>query len=320
MATQVLDGQYPDGWDDFVGQASAKRALRISAISAKKRAANMPHTLICSPYAGVGKTAIALCTARELDRPMYVVSGAMKINEARVMFSRLEDGMTVFYDEMHKIMDNGKKNAEWLLHYFENGVLITPFGEEKVPQVTFIGATTDRGLLPGTILDRMKIVELDAYTDAEGASIAATMARKVLEPEGLPCVSDEVAAAVAAAASNQPRRMRDLLFSLRDLAVVGELEVPEDGSYDLTEPLAFADLTADGLTKEARKYLDILYTEMRAEPAGAALMRERMGLVGRGLNVVEQLLLDKNLITKTKQGRMLTGAGIKRATALTDEG
>lgn len=319
MSTQILDGQYPSSWDDFVGQHKAKRALKIAALSAKKRATTMPHTLIASPYAGVGKTAIAILAARELGRPVYTVSGSMKFNEARVMFSRLDDFDTVFYDEMHKIMDNGKKNAEWLLHYLENGVLVGPFGEEKVPKVTIIGATTDRGLLPNTILDRMKIVELDAYTGDEGTAIAAHMAGKVLTPWDLPTVNMEVAAAIARAASNQPRRMRDLLDTIRDLAITGECEAPQDGGYDLTEALSSADLTFDGLTLEARKYLAILYLEMRAEPAGAALMRERMGLVGRGLNIVEQLLLDKDMITKTKQGRMLTSAGIKRATALCGE-
>jgi Holliday junction resolvasome RuvABC ATP-dependent DNA helicase subunit len=216
-------------------------------------------------------------------------------------------------------MDSGKKNAEWLLNYLENGVLLTPFGEERVPRVSFIGATTDKGLLPAAILDRFKIVQLDPYTDGEGAEIAKAMAAKVFGEIGMPKVNATVAAAVARAASNQPRRMRDLLISVRDLAVVGEITTPRNGRYDLTEALHFADLTEDGLTRDCREYLHIMHSELRAEPAGAALMRERLGIVGKGLVPVEQLLLDKGLIVKTKQGRVLTDAGIKRAMALDEE-
>lgn len=314
----LLNGQYPESWDTYVGQESAKRALRRSAVSANKRGVTMPHLLICAPYAGVGKTALALLTARESGRPVYLASGSMNLAQARIMFSRVEDGDVILYDEFHKVMDGGKRGAEWLLHFLENGTLLTPFGAEKVPNVSFIAATTDKGVIAAPILDRFKVIELDRYTDDEGTAIARHMAEKVLGVEHMPAISDDVAAAVAAAASNQPRRIRDLLVSVRDLVVCDEIDAPQDGSYDLAEALMSAGLTADGLTKEAQKYLLIMYVDCRAEPAGQALLRERMGLVGKGLQMVEMLLEDKELITKTKAGRVLTSAGIKRALQLTE--
>jgi Holliday junction DNA helicase RuvB len=316
---QMLEGWYPQSWDEFVGQHNAKRALQVAARSARMRNDNLPHILITSPFPGVGKTAIALRTIHEAGRRVFLASGMMKLSDARLMFAKVSDGDIVFYDEFHKIMDGGKKNAEWLLNYLENGLLLTPFGQEKVPRVSFIGATTDKGLLPAAILDRFKIVQLDPYTDEEGTAIAKSMGAKVFGELGMPKVNALVAAAVARAASNQPRRMRDLLISIRDLAVVGEIPTPRGGRYDLTEALSFADLTEDGLTRDCREYLHVMHTELRAEPAGAALMRERLGIVGKGLVPVEQLLLDKGLIVKTKQGRVLTDAGIKRAMALAEE-
>jgi Holliday junction DNA helicase RuvB len=312
----ILDGQYPQDWSEYVGQESAKRELKIAAKSAKVRGRNLDHLIISSPYAGIGKTALALLTVRAADRRVLVVTGSMKISDVRLMFTKVEDGDIIFYDEIHKSVEGGKKNAEWMLHYLENKVLMTPFGPEVVPDVTIIGATTDLGALPEPIQQRFKLIQLTQYSDAEGTLIARQLGGKILGVEGLPNLSGETAADVAMAAFNQPRAMRSLLMSLRDLAVCEEIPTPDDGKYDLEEALAFAGLTRDGLTPEAQQYLIIMVKELRAEPAGAALMKERMGLVGNALALVERLLLDKGFILKTKQGRVLSSQGMKRAVEL----
>lgn len=313
----VLAGEYPNSWDEFVGQEQAKRQLRIAAKAAKMRGKNLGHCLLKSPFAGVGKTALGLLIAQEMDTMVNIVTGSMKLPDVRMLFTRVETGDIVFIDEIHKVMDGGKANAEWLLHYLENGVLLTPLGPEEVPQVTIIGATTDASRLPVPILQRFSIQpDLVPYTDAEGAHIAEMMALKVLVTDGLPTIDATTAAAIAAAASNRPRWMRRLLEGLRDLALVGEISKPRSGKYDLSETLLFAGLTPDGLTSEAQNYLRVMFVDMRGQAAGAALLKERLGEVGRGLGEIEQLLLDKELIAKTKQGRMLTASGMKRAKAL----
>jgi Holliday junction DNA helicase RuvB len=314
---KLLSGDYPDTWDEYVGQARAKRSLMVASHSAAKRGKNLAHTLIYSPLGGSGKTALVQLTIRQMNRRVHTVSGALNLAKARIMFSQVSDGDVIFYDEFHKVMDGGKKNAEWLLHYLENGVLVTPFGEEKVPSVTIMGATTDKGLIPDTILQRLVVIELEEYTAAEGAQIVSNLSQKILaEAVDLPTVRKDVAEGIAAAASNQPRMMRKILHAVRDLATVDMIEIPDDGAYDLEEALDMVDVTPDGLTKEAREYLRLLYTEMRGEPAGEAHIKRRMGLVGKGLQMVESLLHGKGLIAFTKQGRMLTGEGIKRTAAL----
>jgi Holliday junction DNA helicase RuvB len=309
----ILSGEYPDNWDEYIGQDRAKRWLQIAAKSANKRGANMGHVLISSPWAGQGKTALAILTARTLGRTVHVITGTVKLADARIMFSRVKAGDVILWDEFHKAVEGGKANIEWMLHYLENGVLLTKRGPEEVPAVTFIAATTDKGVLPEPVLQRFNVLELDPYTDIQGARIAGGLSDKIMMPAGLPPIDDDTAVAIAAAGSNQPRLMRKLLMSLRDLAICEEIPEPTDGTYVLEEALNFAGLTPDGLTQEAREYLRILYVELGAEPGGAGLMRERMGLVGRGLASVEQLLLDKDLIAKTKAGRELTTAGIRRA-------
>jgi Holliday junction DNA helicase RuvB len=312
----LLEGDYPNTWDEYIGQDKAKRALLVASHSASLRNANLAHTLICSPYAGIGKTALVQLVVRQMGRRVHVVSGAMNMAKARMMFSMVEDGDVIFYDEFHKVMDGGKRGAEWLLHFLENGVLLTPFGEEKVPNVTIIGATTDKGVLPDPILQRFVVVELEAYTDAQGADIVTTLSQKIMGAAGLPPVAKEIAAAITLAASNQPRMMRKLLHAVRDLAITDLIPTPEDGHYDLVDALDMVDVTPDGLTKEMRDYLRIMFVEMRAEPTGETVLRRRMGIVGQGLALVERGLQDKGLTAGTKQGRMLTGPGMRRSKEL----
>lgn len=316
----LLDGQYPTTWSAYVGQDEAKDNLRTMAESARLRGDKLPHIIISSPYAGIGKTALALLTCRESGRTVWPVSGAMKAKDAMNVFEDARDGDIVFYDEFHTIANGGKAGQEWLLNYLENGTILMPYGPEEVPDVTFLAATTDKGMLLPTVLDRFTHVDLDPYTDAEAADIAIHLSSKVLGATNLPTISRDVAVAVARAGSNQPRRMRDLIKSLRDLATVGTIAVADDGQYALERALRFAGLTEDGLTKEAVKYLQLMKREMRREPAGEAVLKARLGYGrGEGLKMVELLLVGKGFIAHTKQGRMLTSAGSSRAKELLAE-
>lgn len=315
-----ISSMYPDSWDEYIGQADAKFELQVAVASAKKRGQNLGHILITSPLPGVGKTALAELVARAMGRPIIERGGAMTPSDVELMFSECEPGDIVLYDEIHKAVDRGKANAEWMLKYLEQGVLVTPYGPVEVPAVTIIGATTDKDLLPAPVLQRFKLVELEPYTTDQAAQIAQGMGRKILSPQGLPELSWDVAKLIAQAASSQPRLMRKILFSLRDLVITDHVQVAVGGSYDLELALKFSGLTWDGLPKDAQKYLVICYKEMRNQPVGAALMRERLGIVGRGLEMIEALLLDKELIFKTKQGRKLTPSGLKRAKLLADTG
>jgi Holliday junction resolvasome RuvABC ATP-dependent DNA helicase subunit len=241
----------------------------------------------------------------------------MSIDAAMEMFSNAEDGDVCFYDEFHKVMDGGAKNAEWMLNYLIDGVLFTPWGIEEVPKVTFVGATTEKGKILPTIVDRFLLVQLDPYTQDEAAAIAVSMSAKVFASAKMPTISMNVALAIAEAGNRQPRRMRQLLMSVRDLVVCEELDESPTGDYDLDKPLAFAGVTPDGLTKEARGYLLLL--KKNGGRAGKEVLTARLGLVGSGLVGVERLLMDKALIVQTTSGRQLTIPGNKRVARLIRE-
>lgn len=306
----VLDvHNYPKTWNEYVGQDNAKKMLQLAAKSAKMRKAPLDHVLIAHQTPGIGKTALAVLTAREMGRPVRLVQGAIAQPEARLILADMKDRDVIFWDEFHQAMDGGRKNAEWLLTYLQDGLLAGPFGPEKQPRVTIIAATTDPQKLPPAIVSRFIQPFLTEYDVEEAAKIAQVTSKKVLVPEGLPRLSLPQGRTVATAANRNPRAIEKLLSVLRDLTITGELKVTK-GEYDLVGLLAFQGLTEDGLDEIARRYLATLVHEFKGK-AGIRALADRISAPA-GLAATEKVLLDRGYIARTGTGRELTRAGIDR--------
>lgn len=302
---------YPASWAEYIGQDRARKQLRMMAESARVRREPADHVLLEGGRGG-GKTALALLFAREAGRNVRMVSGAVRMQDARMMLWDMHDGDVLFYDEIHKVTEGGKKNAEWLLHLLQDGVLMTPLGPETVPRVTIVGATTDVGRLPETITGRFRSIALTPYSDTQAAAIAQRLARPVLA--GLKPPSEDNCAALAAAGNNNPRAIEKLLEALRDMVVTKAAKHGPTG-YDLSALFDLLDLTPDGLDAPARTYLRVLATDFNGGPAGATTLAERLDEPG-GVGHVEQVLMAKGLLARTQQGRLLTPAGVARVREL----
>lgn len=225
------------------------------------------------------------------------------------------EGFTVTHN-CHKQFQGGKARAEWLLAYLERGVIPTTIGERPAPPVTLIAATTDVGALSEPFLTRFETkLELDSYNDEEAASIANILAAKILVDEnGLPAPTPEACMAAARGASNNPREIVHLWETLRDLIMSGESDTGiVNGDYDMTEVLDLVGVTPDGLDSRDRRYLKLLL-ENRGEAVGEGFLMASLGEDRRGIRVLERRLGDdKQLIRKTKGGRVLTPDGLERS-------
>lgn len=313
---EISMDHYPQTWSEFIGQDAAKRQLRVAAKSAKARNAVMGHVMLSSSTPGIGKTSLALLIGAELGAEVTMQSGPVKPHELQYLFMDMKAGDVLFLDEAHRLADGGKKNAEWLLHLLQDGMVSTPLGMIEVPRITVVAATTDAGKLPQPVLDRFEInPTLAPYSDDEGARIAAQLATKVLKAAGLPLPTDEVCASIAQAGNNSPRHIRRILCAVRDLTWAEEIS-SNKGKYELDQAFDFAGVSADGLPTQAQRYLTILMAEFRGAPAGKTVIAERLGEVGGGMTEVERILLDRGLIAFTKGGRMLTTDGMRRAKQL----
>lgn len=312
MDNTLDSAEYPTRWRDYIGQDQAVRTLLVAAKSARMRKEPLEHVLIAHPSPGIGKTALANLIARELRRPIRVISGKVTLNAARMVLADMQDRDVLFYDEAHRAADGGKGNAEWMLHLLQDNMLIGPFGPEKQPRVTVIAATTHAHLLPRPVLDRFMLVPtLHEYDTESAARIAQVMGRRILVD--LPALTKAEAAVVATAAGRNPRSIKKLLISLRDLTITGTVKLV-GGHYNTEALLQWNDVTPDGLTTVARQYLATLKEEFDGA-AGIAALEGRLANPG-GLAEVERVLMDAKLIGRTKTGRQLTQAGIARYNAL----
>lgn len=302
--------EYPENWDEYIGQEHVKRHIRIAARSAKARDAVMDHLLIHSTVAGVGKTALAHLIAKELNRPMRVISGKVTADDARVFWMQCGRGDVVFFDELHTLVVGGRKQGDWILTLLEEGIITGPRGAERMPETTVIGATTNKRMLNEAILSRFgKQVELDPPSDEDAMRIAGVMAGKLFK-QITPLPSEHNLVEIAYAANNNPRAMRGVLENLRDLVVTEEADLSSDG-WDIAEALTFSGLTSDGLNSTALRYLTVLLDSPDAR-AGKDMIAERLH-EENGLVDIERLLIGKDMIAMTGRGRQLTAAGIQRA-------
>lgn len=308
-AAPILDSsEYPQRWQDYIGQEQAKKQLRVAAKSARIRKSAMDHVLIAHPSPGIGKTALAVLLAKELGTTVRVASGQMTKDKARLVLSGMNDRDVLFYDEFHQVMDSGRRNAEWLLSFLQDGVISGPLGPEPQPKVTVVAATTDAHKIPDNIVSRFITPTMVDHTTEGAAKIVTLTAAKLLGPD-MPKITKADATTLAHACHKNPRAIRNMLIVLRDMLVTDELAV-KNGRYDIEGLLEFQGITQDGLDQTAQKYLRALALEFNGT-AGAKALEERLQQPG-GLGNVERMLMDRGFIARTKTGRTLTQAGILR--------
>jgi Holliday junction DNA helicase RuvB len=316
ITKNCLGDVYPGDWDDFIGQERAKRQLQIACASARMRKVPLDHVLLDSGEHGVGKTALGLLCGSEIGKGLKPVSGPITINEARIALSDMERGDVLLWDEFHLAVAGGRAKAEWLLNFLQDGVLLGPLGPEEVPHVTVIACTTEPGRLPETITSRFLIrPTLTGYDEEEATMIALTMLPRLFE--WLPLPNDQDCREVAQAANCNPREIRKILINVRDIALfppgLSNYE-PSTKRYNIAEALDWLGITPDGLDRTMQRYLVALKTKF-AGGAGKVPLMEALHEPG-GLGHYERILQKKGYIAMTKQGRLLLGPGVRRATEL----
>ena len=299
---------YPRAWAGFIGQEQAKEQLMAQVASARARNARLEHTLLASGSHGIGKTTLATLLAYKAGAGLIQTSGPLDIDKARQLILSMEDKDALFIDEIHTMVAGGKARAEWLLPLMTEGRLYTDQGAIECPNITIIGATTDVGRLPETIISRFMVrPRLVPYTDAEAAQIVRNLALRMTID-----IDAELEEPIARAASGNPRDMRSILTAIRDL----RLAFPGE-PVDLDKAFRWAGFSRDGLTQLSREILLVL----RMQKNHTASIESLQALLGEPgpLRHHEQALLQRGLLTITGRGRQLTDAGLRRAYELTEE-
>lgn len=308
-----------DEWDLFIGQDHLKRQLKVYIDSAKKRGDKLPHVLLASGFPGVGKTHMSRLIAKEMGVKIVELMPPFDVYTLVEAAKQLPSKGILFIDEIHKLADSGKRGAESLLKLLEEGFVFLPDGTKAVlPNITIIGATTDRDKLPEPVIDRFKIKPtFGPYKPEELALIAVQFAVRHWHEEEF---SDEAAFCVADACRGTPRIAEEMVIAHRDLGLSLEREPTDE------ELLEFLDVTWDGLARQHVRYLESLFKFFKTEKdgqvayiGGEVAVRQMLRETSNGLNRIEAFLLERGFIDRTPRGRQLTPLGVQRITELLEE-
>lgn len=306
--------QMPDDWTEFVGQEPLKQQLSVYVTSAQKRNEALPHILLASGYPGVGKTTMARLIAKMMGVDIYEIVPPFNINTLVECMQKLGNRDILFIDEIHKLADNGQRGAEILLKVLEEKVAYMPTGEViPLADITVIGATTDAGKLPKTVLDRFKHKPyFGAYSWVDLGRITCQFAYLHGVGDDL---DDEVMTDIAGACRGTPRIIEEMVLAARAMFdTFGRAPTSQ-------ELLEFLEVEPDGLTRTHIHYLTALrqYFARRTKDetveyiVGEAAIQQILRETKPGLQAIEGFLVERGLIDRTPRGRRLTDLGIQRA-------
>ncbi|MBP9692191.1 MAG: Holliday junction branch migration DNA helicase RuvB [Alphaproteobacteria bacterium] len=297
----------PQRLDEFVGQAQARKNLRVFIEAAKTRKEAMDHVLFYGPP-GLGKTTLSQIMARELGVGFRSTSGPVivRAGDLAALLTNLQPYDVLFIDEIHRL---NPAVEEILYPAMEDYKLDLIIGEGPaarsvqidLPPFTLVGATTRSGLISSPLRDRFGIpVRLIFYTPEELQDVLLRGARALQVG-----ISEGGAMEIARRSRGTPRIALRLLRRIRDFMVVeGKTQITAKGA-DLA--LLHLEVDAHGLDAMDHRYLKHIIEHFDGGPVGletlAAALAEQKDTLE---DVIEPYLLQQGYIQRTSRGRMLT--------------
>ncbi|MBI4566292.1 MAG: Holliday junction branch migration DNA helicase RuvB [Planctomycetes bacterium] len=300
--TTFDDSLRPASFDDFIGQKTVLRNLRIYIRAARERGEPLDHVLFTG-MPGLGKTTLARIIAHEMKARLHVTSGPIlkRPGDLAGMLTKLETGDVLFIDEIHRVLADVEEYLYTAMEQFFISIAVDsgPHGRTinlPLKRYTLVGATTREGLLSKPFHDRFKIREkLEFYPADDLVAILERSARLLgvaLEPDA--------ARMVAERARGTPRIANNHLRRVRDVAQVRGATSITAGLAE--EGLAMLGVDGMGLEEMDRKILRLLCRHQ--EPVG---LKTIAAAVGEQEDTIEEIyepyLLQRGLLLRTPRGR-----------------
>lgn len=312
----------PTTFAEMVGQARLKRLLGRIVANVLRTGAPLDHMLLVGE-SGTGKTTTAIVVAQELRRRCFMLKAPVDYAVFEAMTRACRDGDVIIVDEIHLQASGDRRgltqaaDPETFFSAMEERRLVTATGVVPFPAVTFIGTTTDEGLLPMPFLNRFPLrPRLDPYTADDMARLAMANGRAL----GL-SLTDDAAVVFALASRRNPRQVNTYARNARQL---GDTFVDEAAAREVVRDLNGT--TWDGLNTDMQNMCRVLLRSARVVrgetvyQASVSTLATQLGKSRDSKSValyVEPWLIGEGYVAVGHGGRQLTAKGIKRALELT---
>lgn len=313
----------PATFSQMVGQERLKRLMRRIVDNCRANNRPLDHLMLAG-QSGTGKTTLAQVAAHELGATVYQVKAPVSHGALAAMQQTCKDGDVVIVDEIHQQVSGDRRGVtqaadpEDFYHVMEDRRLPTEGGMLPFPRVTFIGCTTDEGLLPEAFLGRFPLrLTLDPYTTEDMATLAVANADALRVG-----ITADGAARFGLASRRNPRQVNTYC---RNAAALSGGMIDGAAAREVVEDLNGC--TADGLTRDMQAMLRTLLRSRRVSAKGDVIYQASVNSIATALGhsrdtkavalFVEPYLIQEGYAVVTHGGRQLTDRGVTRAMELT---
>ena len=300
---------------DYIGNKEAVTRIKILAEASKRSGERLAHIgLFGQP--GNGKTSLARVTAGHIGAEfVYINSVAVEtpLQFRKIILDRLGSSIPtiIMLDECHQLPRSIQDNLLSVLE--EPAVLVTRYGDDflrdALPKMmSFILATTHRGMLQDALLSRLEQIDVKEYSLDEKAEIAARhlmIRKRVLKERMEPRAVVEIA--------RRSRNIRALIQHCNNVLNYATI-VKGDGRIDMEcvdGAFRLQGVDINGLNENDRALLGYL---KEAGHAGLDTLEAVLGITkGEIKDKIEPHLLRNGFIVRKSAGRVITEKGRRAA-------